>query len=268
MYNDDAINPVYGIKESELEKLLSAENAPRVIEKMKCTLYTTGETVKFKERREDRFEMTGRHPACTEVPNLVNACGPIAAANIIQYYSRFMPDLIEDYVPGKPCGDMYVYYEMCPKMEDVVAELYEDMHTNNPRPGTTVEQFVHGMHKFCKAHGHRVEFVPCMRGGAFDFADAKRKISAGIPLVIFLAEFCVADFMKDKRSDFIKYMNGNGGHVLAGFGYDDVEYLFRDGDSRRNKYIAVATGMGERKRGYCNIDSVSDIDCAYSVKIS
>lgn len=228
------------------------------------------ETINYTYRSVNDKNLSGRHPACEEMLNTSNGCVPVAGANIVQYYDRFSPNLIANFEPGTPFANTYFYKVDNSTMENVKIALANDMGTNNPNPGTTVTQFKDGMTKYCNDRGYTFSAQSCMSNGKFSYSIAKQKIDAGQPLVLFVEPFNIVKLTLQESSklEYVDYIFGSIAHAMAAFGYNEVTYTFADGTTRTDYYLAVASGMSERARGYCNVNYNTVIDDCYGVVIS
>lgn len=228
---------------------------------------SSSETITFVSRQENKKELAVRYPALIEIANYSNACAPIAAGGIIQYWDRFYENLIPEYTPYTKIGNSYLYKEASETLNSVVIQLYNDMGTNSIRPGTSVMQFKTGVTAYCTKQGYSVNFNSCMTNGYFDYEKAKEKIDAGLPVVLFLDKFSVAN-INSGNDDAISYLYANGCHVMAGYGYKEINYVLSNNSNRCDRYISVGAGLSIRKRGYFNINYNTQIDDVFSVSIS
>ena len=231
------------------------------------TIYGSySEYVYFTGRTETKNELAKKHPGLYEVSGLSSACAPIAGGNLIMYWDRYKPDLIENYTPGTTVGSFYLYKERSATTDAVITQLYSDMGTTSL--GTSIAQFTGGISTYCVRQGYTSTFYSCMTNGSFNFTTAKQKIDAGQPIVLFLDTYSVSEIENDDDYDYITYITGSGTHVMAGFGYKEVSYSLSGGGTRSDSYIAVGSGISLRKRGFFNIAYNTQIDDAYSLLIS
>lgn len=93
------------------------------------------------------------------------------------------------------------------------------------------------------------------------------EVDAGEPLVLFVEDLSVAKIFALDGNDLIDYALHYGSHVIAGFGYKAIEYTLNDGTTLTNYYIAVASGIITKSRGYYNIAYNTVIDDAYGISI-
>ena len=114
---------------------------------------------------------------------------------------------------------------------------------------------------------YSMSFNSCMYNGTFSFSMAKQLIDAGQPLALFLDVYSIASITEQDNNDYISYYIGDGCHVMAGFGYKEITYRLTNGTMRTDEYVAVASGIGVRKRGYFNINYSTQIDEAYGINV-
>jgi hypothetical protein len=230
---------------------------------------TSSEYIYYTYRSENKYEMAKRYPGLTEVGGLSNACAPIAGGNIVQYWDRYDTNLISDYTPGVYFGSYYLYKEVSQTLNSVITQLYNDMGTNSGDAGTSITQFRNGLTTYCNRQGYyTVSFNSCMNNGSFDYNAAKTLMSQGQPLALFLDVYTVIDITANDGYDYLLYDIGDGCHVMAGFGYKEITYTLSGGSSRTDYYIAVASGLSMRKRGYFNINYSTQIDQVYGISIA
>lgn len=227
----------------------------------------TDETIYYVGKTENGSELAKRHPGIVQISNYSNACAPIAGANLIQYWDRYKTNLIPNYTPGSSLGSFYLYFEPGDNTDVVIGQLYSDMGTNAIGSGTSIPQFKAGMSAYCNRAGYSISYNSCMQNGQFSFALAKQRIDAGEPLVLFVENATIAKLFNEDDYDIINYTVINGSHVVAGFGYKEIEYVLSDGTTLENHYIAVASGAISRARGYYNINYNTVIDDAYGIGI-
>ena len=230
------------------------------------SLGNASEYVYYTNRSETKYGLAKRHPGLTEVPNLSNACAPIAGGNLIQYWDRYKTDLIVNYTPGTAVGNFYLYKEESTTTNAVVTQLYSDMGTSST--GTTITQFISGINTYCTRQGYTATFTSCMSNNAFSYTTAKQQLTAGNPIALFLDTFTIGEITENDGYDLISYKTSSDTHVMAGFGYKEVTYSLANGTTRQDNYIAVASGLAARNRGFFNINYNTQIDDAYSLLIS
>ena len=154
------------------------------------------EYVYYTNRSETKHELAKRHPGLIEVPNLLNACAPIAGGNLIQYWDRYKTNLIANYTPGTTVGNFYLYKEASTTTNGVVTQLYSDMGTTST--GTTIAQFISGINTYCTRQGYTATFTSCMSSNSFNYPTAKQQLTAGNPIVLFLYTYTIGNITENE----------------------------------------------------------------------
>lgn len=251
------------LTEEEIETLknVSYYSGATDIEIVTETIYYTTKVETAQKQLADRY------PAVDAIA-YNNACAPIAGTNLIQYWDRYFPNLIEDYSPGIEIGSHYFYSFPNKTVTNVGAELYELMGTNTNGAGTTINQFKNGMTQYCSKRGYNISYASCMNFGKFSYSKAKERIDKGEPLVIFTEPVTFAKIESGEGSDEIHYYKMELPHTLVAFGYKDIKYTLSNGQTRTDNYLEVESGAVEYKAGYCNVNYETTIDDAYGVLVS
>jgi hypothetical protein len=113
-----------------------------------------------------------------------------------------------------------------------------------------------------------ISFDSCIQNGNFSFSDAKQQLENGLPLALFLDTYSLVSINTiNSNKDSLDGVISNALHAMAGFGYNEITYTLSGGQTRNDRYIAVATGLIERLEGYFNIDYNTQIDECYAVNI-
>lgn len=226
------------------------------------------EYVTYSEKSKYNKDLALRHPYISEVGGLSNACAPIAGANLIQYWDKFCENLIPDFTSYTILYNQCVYKGPETELQNLTRQLYKDMKTNVTGAGTTEDQFKNGLKTYCRRQGYNnVAFYNCMISGKLSFSFAKLRIDNGQPLALFVDTFTVANIWEGE-TDYIDYLVGNGCHVMAGFGYKEINYTLSDGTARTDNYIAVASGLSLYTQSYFNVYLNTIVDDAFGVVIS
>lgn len=231
-------------------------------------LVTTTQNVYYKTKTQtESYAMAQRYPSFADMGNKKNACVPISAVNILQYWDRYKVDLIPDYEPGSGFGNYYSYNKKDSTLKNLVDELYDLMQTNVNGVGTSIRQFKEGMDAYCGAKGYSVQYESCMGQQTIDYELAKQKMQSGKPLIIFLDPFGVSTVTAADGYDIIKLESGSVAHSVAGFGYKTISYVFQDDSTRTDKYICVNSGLSNGAIAYLNIDFNNTFDEVYAINI-
>lgn len=225
------------------------------------------EKISYTNKVSDKYEMAKQHPAYLPYNIPANGCTPTAGANIIGYYTRYFPQLIPGFTPGIYFGNFYLYYQSSDEITPVLQTLYNYMGTNNGEAGTTIAAFRSGMTSYCREKGLSIDYKSNMRNGGFDYASAKQNFRSGLPGVVFVDTFTVTEITPKESSDYLFVSIGTQCHAMACFGYEDITYTLSNGQTRTDRYMAVATGLPRGPKGYFNINYKTQIDEMYSISI-
>lgn len=226
------------------------------------------ETVYYTNKSVDDFKLARRHPAYFPSGyGMTNACTPAAGANVIGYWTRYYPELMPGFTPGSVAFGQYLYKEEPSEADALVKDLYDAMKTNVTAPGTTVQEFRTGMNAFVERKGRKIGYESCKIGNSFSYSTAQQKLKSGIPLVLFVDCFRVDEFDDLNNEMALSYLIQESAHAMAGFGYNQTTYYLSDGTQRTDTYIQVATGLGEKSKGFYNINYNTTIDECFAVTV-
>lgn len=221
------------------------------------TLTPTTSTISYVSKSESSSHLALTHPGITASVATYPSCGPIAAANIVQYWDRYYGNIIEDYTPGTLVGSSYVY-DNGQTLGGLVDQLYSDMYSPTDSAIDTTK-FRVGLQKYCMRKGMVPQYTECS-----DYASVKSAFAQGYPVAIFLDTFSFATISAGDTQATLTQYGAQASHIMAGFGYREITYTFTNG-TRTDRYIAVATGRNECPRAYLNYDQGNQIDIIYSV---
>lgn len=205
-------------------------------------------------------------PTYTFAPT-VGACAPIAAANVVGFYDRYDENLIPNHPSGRLVGEWYSYYGEDSAVVSVIRELYDLMGTTTS--GTTEDEFLDGLERFCKNKGKTLETQSCMsESGGFSFAKAQSYImDSNMPIVFFLSGYNVGNIAANDHEDTFCYYQYDANHVMVGFGCAVYVYQILDGSLLTKIYFNVAAGMIEHSSGLYDISLDTKINDALAVRI-
>lgn len=225
---------------------------------------TTQKQIYYTSKSENKYQV------CTVPPDyyavdLTGACVAAAGGNIIMYYDRFVESLIPDYTPGRQLGTLYQYKGANDTTNSVISTLYTDMQGTSA--GISVANFKSGLQAYCTRNGATATFTSCMSNGTLNYAGLKTKVSANIPVIIFVERLTLSDIGELSGYDDYVIMSGYAMHALVAFGYNEITYTLSDGTTSLNKLVLTASGYAEMPKAYLNIDNTLIADDAYSVSI-
>lgn len=221
------------------------------------TLVPTTSTISYVSKSESTSLLAGVHPGITASVATYPSCGPLAAANVVQYWDRYYGHLIENYTPGTLVGSSYVY-DNGQTLGGLVDQLYSDMYSLSDSAIDTTK-FRVGLQKYCVRQGLVPQYTVCS-----DYASVKSAFAQGYPVVIFLDTFSFVTINAGDTQATLTQYGAQASHIMAGFGYREITYTLTSG-TQTARYIAVATGRTECPRAYLNYDQGNQIDIIYSV---
>lgn len=208
---------------------------------------------------------------CLGVPTFYNVgytggCAAVAGTILVGFYDRYYENLIPNHVAGGSNGDLYIYYSTVDdNVEAVMSTLYNNM--GGSSAGITENGFKNGMISYCGSKNLTCEFTSLFSGGQLNYVAAKNCSDENKPLVLFLNTYTVCQQYFEETESASAYEIHYGNHVMVGFGYRHLNYTTADGTNGEQKFIYVATGWGDPRDGYFNIDYCTNIISAYKVNI-
>lgn len=195
----------------------------------------------------------------------VGSCGSIAGGNVIGFYDRFDENLIPNHVSGTVFGNTYIYNMEDTATDQLITTLYEYMGTEHV--GTTEDEFIDGMTRYCTEKGKKISFTSCMSLKSFNFTSAQQKMESNQPIVLFLSGYNATILTsEDDNNDRIQYYVSDGNHIMIGFGYKIYNYSTSSGTITYN-YIDVSTGLSGITRTLFDISYKTKINDALAVNI-
>ena len=204
------------------------------------------------------------YPDYTYVP-AVGACGCIAGANVIGFFDRYYEDLIPNHVSGSAFGNTYLYNIEDDAVVATIQTLYEYMGTEHV--GTTEDEFIDGMKRYCNEKGRTISFTSCMSSKSFDFTSTQHKMESNQPIVLFLSGYNAAILSENNDStDSVDYLVSDANHIMIGFGYAVYSYSISN-KTVTYEYINVSTGLSGNTRRLFDINYKTKINDALAVSI-
>lgn len=195
----------------------------------------------------------------------VGSCGCIAGANVIGFFDRYYEDLIPDHEAGIEFEDTYLYDKQDDGVVKTIETLYEYMGTEHV--GTTEDEFIDGMRRYCNEKGRTISFTSCMSSKSFNFTSAQHKMESNQPIVLFLSGYNAALLASNNNStDSINYLVSDANHIMVGFGYAIYNYSTLNG-TVTYEYINVSTGLSGYTRMLFDINYKTKINDALAVSI-
>ena len=114
-----------------------------------------------------------------------------------------------------------------------------------------------------------VTYSSCISNNRLNYSVAKQKLDNGQPLVLFVEPYTISNLSSNESSEKIDMMSDSVAHVMASFGYREITYVLNNGQTRKDTYIQVSTGLSNRSTGYCKIDDGrTTFDEVYAININ
>lgn len=224
----------------------------------------SSEQINYTYRSETPYNILSSIP--TYDYGKTNGCVPVAGTNIVAYLDKTFPNLIPNYEPGRNFLGRYIFNSGNDTIYAVSDTLYADMGTTISN-GATVSQFRSGMKKYANRQGYNISFSSLMSWGKIKFDTAKSVVQQGKPIALFLSGHTSTTIATDDGRDILNYESSAGNHAVAGFGCLEVTYTFSNNNTRTDRYIHCAMGVGLYQNGYINVGSAK-IDEALAITIS
>lgn len=224
----------------------------------------SSEQINYTYRSETPYNILSSIP--TYDYGKTNGCVPVAGTNIVAYLDKTFPNLIPNYEPGRNFLGRYIFNSGNDTIYAVSDTLYADMGTTISN-GATVSQFRSGMKKYANRQGYNISFSSLMSWGKIKFDTAKSVAQQGKPIALFLSGHTSTTIATDDGRDILNYESSAGNHAVAGFGCLEVTYTFSNNNTRTDRYIHCAMGVGLYQNGYINVGSAK-IDEALAITIS
>jgi hypothetical protein len=225
-------------------------------------IYTMSETIHFINRTTNAHNLA--HGIPSYLSPLPSSCVPVAGANIIGYWGRFFPNLV-DFSVGRYVLGVYMYHIDPAGSQALINNLYARMGTSSQ--GTTVAAFRSGMTSYVMSRNRSISFTSTMWGNNFNFAAAQHHLRDGRPLAVFAMGFNMTNIITNPNSTTYCIWFHNGNHAMAGFGYSVITYTLQNGMQRTDRFIRVATGISGRTTAFFNINFNTQIYQVYAVNI-
>ena len=221
--------------------------------------------IPYISRDYNEYDLAIFCPTYTFAPT-AGSCAPIAASNIVGFYDRYDENLIPNHKSGNLIGEWYAYAIEDDAVESVIRELHSLMGTT-ATTGTTENQFLDGLRRFCESKGRKMETYSCMSNGSFSFSKAKSYIEdSNMPIALFLSGYNVGYMSEADHADAYSYYKSDANHVMVGFGYATYIYQTSDGTLTKN-YFNVAAGLSDNPSGIYDLSLDTKVNDALAIRI-
>lgn len=222
--------------------------------------------VNYVSKTDNKQTAIKNHPGYYQPESsLPSGCTAVAAANVIGYYDRLVPDLIPDYDAAITIGTTYTYKSQNSTIVSLMTNLYTFIGVN-ATTGATVSKFKYGLRGYCASTGTNVTFAGVMSGSTLDYGKAAQIFLAEKPVVLFVQGFQFATINSEENADTYKTYTGNGSHAVVAFELREIVYTLANGSTTTNRLVKIATGYRDVAKAYLNLSSTAISD-AFVVNI-
>lgn len=228
---------------------------------------STSVTITYQTRTPNAKNLCAVPPRYTSPGGIEGACAAVAGSNLIGFYDRYYENLIPNHAAGFETYGLYVYNVADNYVYDTVRDLYSKM-DGSPK-GINETNFKNGMQTYCEGKGLTCDFTQLVASNGLNYAGVINSINENKPVVLLLSTYNICDIngYDNSKYDRLDYRLYGGNHMMAGFGYCEINYTFSNGSSQTNRFIYVATGFAGKSQAYFNINYNTNINSAYKVYI-
>lgn len=214
-------------------------------------------------------------PHYEDMSSYRNSCGPIAGANILGFFDRWIPDLIPDFNVGITVQGNYIYLPATGSMavQNTINTLYTNMKTNSTGAGVTESNFKSALKNYVASRGHTLTFTSIYGNSTIvNLNTYNQELSFGNCLaVLFLKKY---NFITSREYDSsgkkvtVTRRNYDQAHIMVTYGFETVGYVNSTGFVHAAPYLQAISGFSPQQLGYIELQAHIDIAAAYTVKIS
>ncbi len=228
---------------------------------------STSVTIRYQTRTPNAKNLCVAPPSYTSPGGIESACAAVAGSNLIGFYDRYYENLIPNHAAGYETYGIYIYNVADNYVYDTVRDLYNKM--DGSSKGINETNFKKGMQVYCKEKGLTCDFTQLVTSGRLNYSGVINSINENKPVVLLLSTYNICDIngYDSSKYDRLDYRLYGGNHMMAGFGYCEINYTFSDGSNQTNRFIYVATGFAGKSEAYFNINYNTNINSAYKVYI-
>lgn len=198
--------------------------------------------------------------ACYE-SSLRNACGPIAASNIVAYYDNTYTNLIPNFEPM--IFNKFYKSADYPEAEAVINAMYSNMRCNQIENGVSEPDYHSGFNTYVRKQGYSFNYTQLVSNGSLDINAFKAQLSSGHPVSIFCkggALIGMSGSGVNQTMLTIRMFSTN--HIVAAYGYQEYTYTLTDGSTRVDRYAMVSTGWPDPDYALVALDGSTYIKSA------
>ncbi len=200
--------------------------------------------------------------------SLTNACGAVAGAIVVGFYDRYYEELIPNYTPYIPAGNIYKPFDST-YVRGLIEDLYVYMRTNVEDVGVSKTECLNGLEDYVHDQGLDITYsgVKNVILG-FNYNNYKAAIDNNKPVMLFCQNLSLKEISYTDTADIIVETIISGNHIVIGYGYCEVKYYNGSNNFRTDKYLMVANGQPSISTGYVDISDDDWCLDGYAVTIS
>ena len=223
------------------------------------------ESVTYTRVEEEEYMLDRGFPCYGRFDTLLSdACGPIAATNILVYLDRYYPNIVPDHQGYMTdTGYAYMWYDV----EDLISDLATRMKL--AEGGVSLINFKRGLGAYLKETGYTFGYRDVVADGKFYYNYYAEYIDAGYPVALFFSKVNEIDWTDNGnvRTFSKKWRSVN--HVMAAFGYRTAKF-YRTVNGvetlvRSDTYLLVSNGYGSNN--YVIVDDTLTLDEGFAVRM-
>ncbi|MCL2751812.1 MAG: hypothetical protein FWE62_03550 [Firmicutes bacterium] len=206
------------------------------------------ETIYYHDKKESSYMWNPQLPGYSSGLT----CGIVAGGNIVAWYNgtSLYGELIPYHTPGFYFMGVFLWSTSNAYTAAMFSQLYTDMGAT--AAGVTISGYLNGMSTYAARRGKAFSGTSAVgTGGALLDPDYKDEIKKnGKLMTIFLDGFLIGSITalvsyKNSGYDTFGMEEYTGAHVMAVYGYKEINYLDVNGNVfRQDIYLIVHTGFG------------------------
>jgi len=173
-------------------------------------------------------------------------CGVVAGTNIVAWYNKQYSSLIPGHTAGQfgpppffqntwgwTSTNSYIN-QLAQDLSDTMQETVE---------GVTIQDYTDGLDSYVSSKGQTFTSTSLMDNGTLDYEAVKTALESGQLLSVFVDGYTFALVSPKTGFDIIGNEEYAGLHVMAVYGYMEIEYYDGPNKIRHEKLLQVHTGF-------------------------
>lgn len=199
---------------------------------------------------------TGGCPRFIGMPDITNACGAIAGAEIVAFYDRYFPELIPNWTPYYTANNNYRRQDTT-YVPALIRDLYVRMRTNVDDVGVSESDFLNGLTSYINSKGQQVSYQSVKSGNTLNYAQCKSAIDNNKVIALLVLPTHVYSITYASDSDYLSEKTIAGAHIMVAYGYLKINYYNNSGLFRTDTYLCVSTGRDEFPIAYYRVNETT-----------